>query len=236
MAEYPICSIQNCDNPVRSKNLCSGHYQRLRIYGDARPDLPLTNRRKRMPQTCTVDGCGFPTKAKGYCNMHWLRCSHFGDPISHGKPWRRDEPREFYRDVVVPYDGDDCLIWPFTRLIDGRGQMGRKLVHRVLCEAVHGPPPTPVHEAAHSCGNGRGGCVTKRHLSWKTPAENMMDKRSHGQIARGERGGSAKLTEADVLDIRRSQREFTAAELSKRFSVGESTIRMIWRRETWAHI
>ncbi|WP_292637037.1 hypothetical protein [Mesorhizobium sp.] len=49
-------------------------------------------------------------------------------------------------------------------------------VSRLVCEEVHGPPPSPDHEAAHSCDNGDLGCATKRHLSWKTPKENTADK------------------------------------------------------------
>lgn len=89
-------------------------------------------------------------------------------------------------DVVLRYEGDECTIWPFTRNDRGyaRTRWNGKLrnVCRMICEKVNGPPPTRVHQAAHSCGNGHLGCVTKRHLSWKSPQENSDDKYVHGSL------------------------------------------------------
>lgn len=49
-----------------------------------------------------------------------------------------------------------------------------------MCELVHGAPPTPDHEAAHSCGKGHEGCIHPKHLSWATHSENQLDRREHG--------------------------------------------------------
>src|SRR5437667_10658907 len=46
----------------------------------------------------------------------------------------------------------------------------------------------------------------------------------------------AKLSEADVLEIRRLAVELTQAELARRFHVSRSVIRLIWIGKTWAHI
>jgi hypothetical protein len=41
-----------------------------------------------------------------------------------------------------------------------------------------GPPPTPDHEAAHSCPDGENSlCVNPTHLYWATREENEQDKR-----------------------------------------------------------
>lgn len=83
------------------------------------------------------------------------------------------------RDVALPFASDECLIFPFARNQNGYAstiRSGKKLYfHRYICQLVHGEPPTPMHEAAHSCNNGHLGCVSHRHLSWKTPAENQLD-------------------------------------------------------------
>src|SRR5437879_1542174 len=83
----------------------------------------------------------------------------------------------------VNYQGDDCLPWPFSRL-NGYGRGGHNgtpfYANRMMCEKAHGPPPTPEHEAAHSCGNGPQGCTNPRHLSWKTPSANQLDRAEHG--------------------------------------------------------
>lgn len=115
-----------------------------------------------------------------------------------------DDPKNYYREVVLAYDGDECLIWPFARGRTGYamlwqdGQM--RYVSRLVCEHTHGPAPDL--DAAHSCGCGRDGCVTRRHLSWKTRTENETDKLEHGTHNRGERHGMSKLTDADVRQIR----------------------------------
>jgi hypothetical protein len=84
------------------------------------------------------------------------------------------------RDVALKHDSDDCLIWPFSGSSNGYGstvRQGKKLyIHRYICELVRGPAPTPKHHAAHSCDNGPGGCVNFKHLSWKTSAENQLDR------------------------------------------------------------
>lgn len=54
------------------------------------------------------------------------------------------------------------------------------IVARMVCEEVNGPPPTPAHQAAHSCGKGHLGCITPQHLRWATQVENEADKLIHG--------------------------------------------------------
>ncbi len=92
---------------------------------------------------------------------------------------------KFWRDVVLTYDGNECLVWPFARTDAGYGNLyhcGKiHLVHRITCKESHGGPPTPRHMAIHSCGNGNVGCVTKSHLKWGTQSENMVDFHRHGR-------------------------------------------------------
>src|SRR5690348_175562 len=81
---------------------------------------------------------------------------------------------------------DQCLIWPFSRNWNGYGHLNRddKIVyaHRVMCEIVNGPAPGKKHVAAHSCNNGHLGCVSPKHLSWKTPSQNLLDRRKAGTL------------------------------------------------------
>jgi len=139
----------------------------------------------------------------------------------------------------VAYQGDDCLMWPLSR---GRGYghvsvNGRVLkASRVMCELVNGPPPTPDHEAAHSCGNGHEGCVTPKHLSWKTRAGNQRDRRAHGTQAAILPGATTrKLTAENVAEIRSLAGLLTNTELAARFGVTRSTIRQILLRKTWVN-
>ena len=149
----------------------------------------------------------------------------------------RGVAQEFYKNVVRKYEGNNCLEWPHTRS-SGYGQMwlnGRMhIVSRVLCEELHGPPPTVEHEAAHSCGNGRSGCVTKRHLSWKTAKENAEDKLIHGTHTRGDKNGNAKLNEAQAREIFAFAGKEKSAVTAKRYGVDRKTVREIQSKKTWA--
>lgn len=61
-----------------------------------------------------------------------------------------------------------------------RGIRGTSVVHvaRIICELVHGEPPTSAHEAGHTCPKGeRAGCISPFHLQWMTRAENEQYKR-----------------------------------------------------------
>lgn len=131
----------------------------------------------------------------------------------------------------VGHDSDYCLIWPFYRNPNGYGQfttLGKSgWVHREMCTLVNGPPPTPDHEAAHSCGNGAGGCANPKHLSWKTRTGNGLDCRAHGTHVRS-RSGSARLTDAQVDQIKALKGKKTQAEIAFTFGISEPTVRDIF--------
>jgi hypothetical protein len=99
---------------------------------------------------------------------------------------------------------------------------------------MHGPPPTPKHQAAHLCGRGGDGCVNPHHLAWKTQAENMADKLIHDTHSRGERCSNAKLTENDVIAIRQLGKSVRHSDLALRFGVSRHTIRNVLYRKDWA--
>lgn len=131
----------------------------------------------------------------------------------------------------VGHMGDDCLIWPYNRLHNGYGTFGylAKLyyAHRFMCEAAHGVPPSPKHEAAHSCGNGHLGCANPRHLSWKTKSENSLDRRRHGTTATNSWGPKGKLTRDQVIAIRELKGVKTQAAIARQFDISEPTVRDI---------
>lgn len=51
-------------------------------------------------------------------------------------------------------------------------------VHRLMCEAFHGPKPTPKHEGRHL--NGKPADNRPENLAWGTHTQNMQDKSLHG--------------------------------------------------------
>lgn len=182
-------------------------------------------------RTCSVDGCNKPVYGKGLCNAHRLRQRRHGDPLAGRTP--TGTPQQFYDEIVLSYEGDECLTWPFARFSRGYGNMHGLYVHRLICEAVHGAPPTKDHQAAHSCGKGHEGCVAKRHLSWKTRKENSNDMIAHGTLLKGEKQPMAKLTEQNVRDIRALRGTMSARLIGIRFCVCGGAVHDILSGRNW---
>ena len=136
--------------------------------------------------------------------------------------------------------GEGCLLWPFSRITGGYGMTrcdGRGIAaHRAMCEAAHGQPPSEKHEVAHSCGNGRGGCVNPKHLRWATHAENCADKLAHGTDNRGEKHNAAKLSELDVEFIFASYGKFNQYELADMLGVTQGHVNNILCGRSWRHV
>lgn len=184
---------------------------------------------------CSIEGCGKKHFGKGLCNKHYRRLHFNGDVNAVKSP--RGDAQEYYETVVLKYEEDVCLIWPFAKTKAGYGKVVRKgkvgHVSRFLCEDTYGPPPTPIHEAAHSCGRGHEACVTKGHLSWKTPAQNAADKFIHGTHNRGEKHVSSKLKEENVREIISLKGIETQRSLADRFGVRQQTISRIQTGKRW---
>lgn len=147
------------------------------------------------------------------------------------------EVLSYYLNVVLTYDGTDCLTWPYALTEKGYGHMHKYgeqgVVSRFLCADVHGGPPTPGHEAAHSCGNGHLGCVAKGHLSWKTSKENKADKLIHGTHTQGETHSVAKLSQEQVVQIIFTKGTKTQREVAKDFGVSQATVSRLYTGKTW---
>jgi hypothetical protein len=137
---------------------------------------------------------------------------------------------------TASYTGDECIIWPYFIDPDrgyGPLSLNGKMTkaHRVMCDLVNGPPPTPDHEAAHSCGKGRDGCITPRHLSWKTRVANQADRKEHGTAAGN--GARGKLTKEIVNRIKKQLGRKPKSEIAIEFGVDRSTIRQIEAGKIW---
>lgn len=191
-----------------------------------------------MTRMCSIEGCSRIHYGRGWCAAHYVRWRRHGDPLGGGTPY--GEPEQYFREVVVPYVGDDCLIWPYGR--DGFGYARLQLdgrdgrAHRWACEAVNGPSPSPSpeREAAHSCGMGHTGCVNPRHTKWATHAENLADRIEHGTANRGQRCGTSKLTDDDVRSIRRLSGTLFQREIGDLFGITQSAVSSILSRRIWA--
>jgi predicted DNA-binding protein (UPF0251 family) len=131
-------------------------------------------------------------------------------------------------------DEDWCLIYPFAweegaypKYRNKASGMKNIVLHRLMCEYRHGQPPTPKHHSAHSCNRGVQGCVNPMHVSWKTATENQLDRKARGVAQR------AKLTTAEVDEIRALQGRERPIDLAKKFNVSLRNIRFILSGQAW---
>lgn len=124
---------------------------------------------------------------------------------------------------------DCCLIWPFASNNKGYGTISREkkkyYVHRIICELVNGPPPSPIHQATHSCNRGDEGCANPHHLRWKTRSENMFEA--------PEKARRLKITPDQAREIKGLKGIEHPAVTALRFGVHEATINDIHAGRTW---
>ena len=152
-------------------------------------------------------------------------------------------PHPFYEGVFVTEDGrvfQECravLSSGGYHLVSVLPTSSTKRVrvrrHTLILEAFDGPGNGRV--ARHKDGN--SGNDHKNNLEWGTQAENCQDTVAHGRSTKGGKNGQAKLTEEQVLEIRRrhAQKEYGHA-LAKEFGISQASICDITSRRTWRHI
>lgn len=124
----------------------------------------------------------------------------------------------------------DGYWWIMLRLADG--SRAARSVHQTVCRAFHGPPPFKGAQVAHLDGTRDNNRAD--NLRWKTAQGNAEDRERHGRTARGEKSAQAKLTEAQVREIRQST--LSCREAAQRYGVSKATISRVRRRVWWAHI
>jgi len=190
----------------------------------------------RVP-SCSVDRCKMPRKGMSeFCSNHLYRFKKHGNPLSGRTP--PGEPLEYFKNVALNYEGDDCLLWPYARNSAGYAHVSvdgkNKLVHRLACIAEYGYPTDEDQQAAHSCGNGNIGCCNKKHVRWATPKENGEDTVLHGRSQRGEKHYASKLTVDAVVHIRSSG--MTNIELAQLYGVERTNIVAVRKMKSWRHV
>lgn len=150
---------------------------------------------------------------------------------------------------------DECWNWRMAVFVKtGYGQcrwQGKvSLAHRIAFSLANGRSPEKGLDVRHTCHNRR--CCNPRHLKEGTRKENEADKVAAGRQAKGLRNGKythpekrqrgadhgrAKLTDADVLEIRALYAAGRTHEgLAKQFGVGRSEIKRICDGTVWTHL
>ena len=133
--------------------------------------------------------------------------------------------------ILKPYRGSDGYL--MLRLyVNGRRRNMR--VHHLVLSAFVGPRPKGM-ECRHLDGDKDNN--RSENLCWGTRTENTADKRRHGTMARGERNGMAKLTEVNVIEIRKLLAQgMPQQKIANHFGVDRKTIWELKMRICWAHV
>lgn len=127
--------------------------------------------------------------------------------------------------------------WKWIAAINNKGYgvfgvaLGTTYAHRWAYEDRFGPI-APGRGLMHSCDNTL--CVNPSHLREATQAENLADMKAKGRDCRGSRQWLSKLTEAGVVEIRKSLKSYK--ELALEYGVTPEVISKVVRRLSWTHV
>lgn len=133
-----------------------------------------------------------------------------------------------------------CWMWEGAKQGDGYGTASmdnmRILVHRLTFALYVGP--INGLQILHKCDN--PSCCRPGHLFAGTASSNMQDMWNKNRHARpvGRKNNHAKLTDADVIEIRSryAQSGVMQEDLAKEFGVSQSSIGNVVLRKTWKFI
>ena len=146
-------------------------------------------------------------------------------------------PERFWRRVEKT---EGCWLWMGCRLKGGYGRLWYVdrlvLAHRLAYFLTFGEIPTSIN-ILHDCDNPP--CVKPGHLFLGTQADNVHDAIRKGRdvSSPGELNGGARLSELQVLEIRRLYEcGKIRSRLAADYKVNWSTINRIIRKQTWRNL
>lgn len=157
----------------------------------------------------------------------------------HIRKYRSNEQRLLSR--LILRDEESCWEWLGWTDRDGYGEIGqggrlegKKKAHRAAYETWIGPIPDGLL-VCHTCNN--PSCCNPYHLYAGTHEQNMADMDRAGRRPRGEASVHAKITEVDVIEIRRLvDSGVSGREVGARFGLEAEEARRIAKRLRWKHV
>jgi hypothetical protein len=134
-------------------------------------------------------------------------------------------------------DPNVCWEWQANKVhgygrirFHGKSIGAHRLSYLLNCEEI----PDGL-DVLHTCDN--PGCVNPKHLFLGTHTQNMQDmiQKGRGNKARGENGGASKLTEIDVVTIRKRYAAggISQRQLAKEYNITRNTLFCIVSNKTW---
>lgn len=110
-----------------------------------------------------------------------------------------------------------------------------RFVHHLVLEAFVGPCPEGMEACHYPDPDPTSNAIS--NLRWDTSASNKTDMLKHGTRARGERNGRSKLSDEDILEIRRLVAEGeTKTAVARNFGVCPRTVDFVVKGRNWGHV
>lgn len=140
----------------------------------------------------------------------------------------------------VPCKQTGCWNWTHSKCQRGYGlfrvSTNRLVRANRVAHALFNGPLFGSEIVCHTCDN--PSCVNPHHLYAGSFADNVVDREERGRSNRlkGEAHGSSKLTEADVLNIRKEYPIQSLIALAKKYGVSRNTIWEIATKRSWRHL
>ncbi|MER9628363.1 NUMOD4 motif-containing HNH endonuclease [Mesorhizobium sp. M0296] len=122
---------------------------------------------------------------------------------------------------------------PSGHLTVAIGKGNSRHVHVLVLTAFKGPCP-PGMEGLH--GDDDPANNRLENLRWGTRSNNLVDAIENGKRGIGSRSYQAKLTEADVADIKANYSHLSSEKVASIFGVSGAAIRQIRSGKAWKHV
>ena len=113
------------------------------------------------------------------------------------------------------------------------GRRGDRAVHRLLLRTFHREP-----RSGEICRHLNDNPLDNRleNLAWGTEQDNSNDAKRNGLIRRGEGASRSKLTEADVLEMRRRALTEQANIIALDYDLHEAYVRSVINGRRWKYL
>ena len=171
--------------------------------------------------------------------MHHTRIYRHGSPhirLKKSQPRSIEETMEIY---VPNRNANECWEYQGHRDKRGYGRMylncKQGFAHRYIYQHFKGDLK-PGQLLRHTCDNPP--CVNPDHLIPGNDADNMRDMVERGRQAKGSRHRAAKVTESQVMEMRRqyARGNVTMQQLATRYGLTLTPVSQLIRGVTWKHL
>lgn len=157
--------------------------------------------------------------------------------MSRPKPTKEETFLRFLALVIPGEFPDDCWGWGGTLTDDKYPNffgLGQARGHRYSYRHYKGKIPKGLF-VCHSCDNPK--CCNPKHLFLGTCKDNMQDAKKKGRTLTGEKNAMAKLTEADVIQIRQLRAcGWMYREIQTIHPVAISLLHRVCTNQSWSHV